>query len=82
MKKNKLIVSMLIAILIFFSFTNIGYAATKESTQAEVTQTSKTEEANQEKRSEQIEETIDKDEGGLFEKVIAKIIRWVSISNI
>lgn len=23
-----------------------------------------------------IEKTIDKDEGGLFEKIIAKIIRW------
>lgn len=63
MKKNKLLVSIMIVILIFFSFTNVGYADT-------------------EKRSEQIEETIDDDEGGLFEKVIAKIIRWVSSNGI
>lgn len=28
-----------------------------------------------EKKSE-IEETIDEDDGGIFEKIIAKIIRW------
>lgn len=63
MKKSKLLVSIMIVILIFFSFTNVRYADTEE-------------------RSEQIEETIDDDEGGLFEKVIAKIIRWVSSSGI
>lgn len=63
MKKSKLLVSIMIVILIFFSFTNVGYADTEE-------------------RSEQIEETIDDDEGGLFEKVIAKIIRWASSSSI
>ncbi len=58
MKYRKIVVSTVVLILIFFSFTNVVQASlfTKEETS-------------------EIEETIDKDEGGLFEKVIAKMIR-------
>lgn len=54
-------ISILLVILIFFSFTNIVQANL-------FTDDDKSE----------IEETIDKDEGGLFEKIIAKMIRRVS----
>ena len=58
MKKKKILVSILLVILIFFSFTQTQVKAT--NTELDV------------------EKVIDKDEGGLFEKIIAKIIRWFS----
>ena len=48
-------------ILIFFSFTNNVQANFFTD--------------DEEDKKSEIEETIDKDEGGLFEKIIAKMIR-------
>ena len=46
-------------VLIFFTFTNVSNALF---------------DSEEEKQSD-IEETIDKDDGGMFEKIIAKMIR-------
>lgn len=59
MKLKKFLISILI-ILIFFSFTDTAQASIFSH-------------GEEDKKSE-IEETIDKDEGGLFEKIIAKMI--------
>lgn len=55
MKMKKILVSMLLVILIFFSFTQVQVKAANNEID--------------------VEKVIDKDEGGLFEKIIAKIIR-------
>ena len=60
MKFNKIIISMLIAVLIFFSFTNVSQALFEK----------------EEEEKSDIEQAIDKDDGGMFEKIIAKMIRW------
>lgn len=52
---KKILVSMLLVILIFFSFTQVQVKAANNEID--------------------VEKVIDKDEGGLFEKIIAKIIR-------
>ena len=62
MKMKKILVSMLLVILIFFSFSQVQVKATSNEID--------------------IEKVIDKDEGGLFEKIIAKIIRWISRNSI
>lgn len=55
MKMKKILVSILLVILIFFSFTQVQVKAANNEID--------------------VEKVIDKDEGGLFEKIIAKIIR-------
>ncbi|MCI9038500.1 MAG: hypothetical protein HFJ29_01235 [Clostridia bacterium] len=62
MKMKKILVSILLVILIFFSFLQVQVKATNNEID--------------------IEKVIDKDEGGLFEKIIAKIIRWISRNSI
>ena len=62
MKMKKILVSILLVILIFFSFSQVQFKATSNEID--------------------IEKVIDKDEGGLFEKIIAKIIRWISRNSI
>lgn len=52
---KKILVSILLVILIFFSFTQVQVKAANNEID--------------------VEKVIDKDEGGLFEKIIAKIIR-------
>lgn len=64
MKMKKVLISIFLAILIFFSFTN--------NVQANFFTDDK------EDNKSEIEEIIDKDEGGLFEKIIAKMIRRYS----
>lgn len=63
---KKVIISIFLTILIFFSFVNPVQASLFSD--------------NNEKSS--IEETIDKDDGGLFEKIIAKMIRRHSRNSI
>ena len=59
---KKFIISIFIIILIFFSFeTNVNASIFTAEDDF--------------KGKNDIEKTIDKDEGGLFEKIIAKIIR-------
>lgn len=59
LKIKKVLISALIMVLIFFTFTNVSNALF---------------DSEEEKQSD-IEETIDKDDGGMFEKIIAKMIR-------
>jgi len=65
LKRNKIVLSIILVILIFFSFTNPVNASLFWDDD-----------------SSSIEDTIDKDEGGLFEKIIAKMIRWSSRNRI
>ena len=62
MKVKKVLVSILLVILIFFSFTQVQVKAANNEID--------------------VEKVIDKDEGGLFEKIIAKIIRRFSRNSI
>ena len=62
MKMKKILVSILLVILIFFSFAQVQVKATNNEID--------------------VEKVIDKDEGGLFEKIIAKIIRRISRNSI
>ena len=63
MKIKKILICISIGILIFFSFSN--------TVQASIF-------SDDDDNKSEIEETIDKDDGGLFEKIIAKMIRWSS----
>lgn len=63
LKTKKVIISTILAVLIFFSFINPVQASLFSDDDKETTT---------------IEETIEKDDGGLFEKIIAKMIRWYS----
>lgn len=63
LKTKKILVSILLVILIFFSLVNPVQASIFSD--------------DDEKESE-IEETIDKDDGGLFEKIIAKMIGGIA----
>ena len=64
MKKIKrILVSIILVMLIFFSFINPVQASIFSDEGDE---------------KSEIEETIDKDDGGLFEKIIAKMIRGYS----
>ena len=65
MKTEKMLISIILVILIFFSFVNPVQA----SIFSDDNQTD-------------IEKVIDKDEGGLFEKIIAKMIRRISRNSI
>lgn len=58
---------MFVTILIFFSFINPVQASLF---------------SDDDDKKSSIEETIDKDDGGLFEKIIAKMIRWYSRNSI
>lgn len=70
MKKiNMKIIASILVVLVFFSIfiprTNANFFTDndKDSSNEETTKTD-------------IEKTIDKDDGGIFEKIIAKMIRW------
>ena len=58
---KKVLISIFLVILIFFSFTNNVQANFFTD--------------DEEDKKSEIEETIDIDEGGLFEKILAKMIR-------
>ena len=63
MKMKKVLVSIFLAILIFFSVTNPVHASIF---------------SDDDDKETSIEDTIDKDDGGLFEKIIAKMIGGVA----
>lgn len=67
MKTKRVLISMFVTILIFFSFINPVQASLF---------------SDDDDKKSSIEETIDKDDGGLFEKIIAKMIRWYSRDSI
>ena len=67
LKIKKVAVSMMVVILIFFIFTK-PVKANIFTAEEDFRGKSETEEG--------IEETIENDNGGLFEKIIAKMIRW------
>lgn len=60
---KRILVSIILVMLIFFSFIN--------PVQASIF-------SDEDDEKSEIEETIDKDDGGLFEKIIAKMIRGYS----
>ena len=62
LKTRKFLISVILIILIFFSFINPVQASIFSDDDDKST----------------IEETIEKDDGGLFEKIIAKMIRRYS----
>lgn len=62
MNRKKLVVSICIVILIFLNFTSPVHASIFSNDDKDKT----------------IEDTIEKDDGGLFEKVIAKMIGGVA----
>lgn len=68
MKIKKSILISIITILIFFSFIKPVQASIFTD--------------DEDKNKSEIEETIKKDEGGLFEKIIAKMIRWCCRNSI
>jgi len=65
LKTRKILISICLAILIFFSFINPVQASIFSDDD-----------------ESSIEKTIDKDDGGLFEKIIAKMIRRNSRNSI
>lgn len=67
MKTKRVLISMFVTILIFFSFMNPVQASLF---------------SDDDDKKSSIEETIDKDDGGLFEKIIAKMIRWNSRDSV
>ena len=67
MKIKNILVSIILAMLIFFSFANPVQASLF---------------SDDDDDKSKVEETIDKDDGGLFEKIIAKMIRWCSRNSI
>lgn len=66
MKTKKTLISIILVILIFFSFVNPVQASifSDDDDQTDVVK------------------VIDKDKGGLFEKIIAKMIRWIGRNGI
>jgi peptidoglycan hydrolase CwlO-like protein len=60
LKKRKILISIILVILIFFSFSNPVHASIF---------------SDDDDKESSIKETIDKEDGGLFEKIIAKMIR-------
>ena len=60
LKKQKAFIGIILIILIFFSFITPVQASIFD---------------DDDKKESTIKETIEKDEGGLFEKIIAKMIR-------
>ena len=67
MKTKRVLISMFVTILIFFSFMNPVQASLF---------------SDDDDKKSSIEETIDKDDGGLFEKIIAKMIWWYSRNSV
>lgn len=67
LKTKKILVSIVLIILIIFSFINPVHASIF---------------SDEDDKKSDIEETIDKDDGGLFEKIIAKMIRRYSRNSI
>ena len=67
MKTKNILVSIILVMLIFFSFANPVQASLF---------------SDYDDDKSKVEETIDKDDGGLFEKIIAKMIRWCSRNSI
>lgn len=67
LKTKKLVISTILIVLIFFSCINPVQASLF---------------SDDDDKPTNIEETIDKDDGGLFEKIIAKMIRWYSTNSI
>lgn len=67
LKTKKIVISTILAVLIFFNFINPVQASIFSDDNKEPTT---------------IEETIEKDDGGLFEKIIAKMIRRYSSNSI
>lgn len=67
LKTKKILISTILVVLIFFSFINPVQASLFSDDDEEPTT---------------IEETIEKDDGGLFEKIIAKMIRRYSTNSI
>jgi hypothetical protein len=61
LKKRKCLISIIFVILIFFGFCNPVHASIF---------------SKDDDKETDIEATINKEDGGLFEKVIAKMIRW------
>ena len=66
MKLKKIFISIILVMLIFFSYTNPVQASLFSDDENPTT----------------IEETIEQDDGGLFERIIAKMIRWYSTNSI
>lgn len=72
LKTKRILISIFLGVLIFFNFTNSVYASSflddydDPYHKYEIVEKS------------EIEETIDNEEGGLFEKIIAKMIRRYS----
>ena len=62
MKTKKIFISIIVVMLIFLNFANPVHASIFDSDDKE----------------SDIEETIDKDAGGLFEKIIAKMIGGIA----
>jgi peptidoglycan hydrolase CwlO-like protein len=60
LKKRKILISIILVILIFFSFSNPVHASIF---------------SDDDDKESSIKKTIDKEDGGLFEKIIAKMIR-------
>ncbi len=63
MKRKKILISIFLIVLIFFSFINPVQASLF---------------SDDDDKKSSIEDTIDKDDGGLFEKIIARIIGGVA----
>lgn len=68
MKTKRILISIFLVILIFFSFTNSVYASSIINDYDDPYHKYEIAEKSE------IEETIDNEEGGLFEKIIAKMI--------
>ena len=66
MKVKKTLISIILVLLIFFEFIN--------PVQASI--------FSDDDNQTDVEKVIDKDEGGLFEKIIAKMIRWIGRNSI
>ena len=67
MKTKNILVSIILVMLIFFSFANPVQASLF---------------SDDDDDKSKVEETIDEDDGGIFEKIIAKMIRWCSRNSI
>ncbi len=72
MKTKRVLISIVLIILIFFNFIDYVYASPFLDGYEDPDDKYQIEEKSE------IEETIDNEEGGLFEKIIAKMIRRYS----
>ena len=83
MKTKNILVSIILVMLIFFSFANPVQASlfSDDDDKSKVEETIDKDNASffdDENKDSEIIETIDEDDGGIFEKIIAKMIRWCS----